>query len=156
DGSRRLQLTHTPESERLPRFSPDGRYLSFLSARNVEGETDQLWLMDRAGGEATRVTEMPGSINDYAWSPDSKRVVLVARDEDPDAAAAKDKDKKDPDKTPSPIVIDRFQFKDDDTGYLRGVRQHLYLFDPQSRKSECLTPGDHNEYLPAWSPDGQT
>lgn len=154
DGSRKQQLTHSSGSEHQPRFSPDGRYLSFLSARNSEQEIEQLWLMDRAGGEATRVTDFKGSVLDYAWSPDGQRLALVVHDEDPESKIEKDKTKEE--KAPPPIVIDRFQFKDDDAGYLRGFRQHLYLFDLADRKSICLTPGDHNEYLPAWSPDGAT
>src|ERR1035438_9977419 len=33
DGSRQVRLTSSPESENAPRWSPDGRYLSFLSGR---------------------------------------------------------------------------------------------------------------------------
>jgi dipeptidyl aminopeptidase/acylaminoacyl peptidase len=154
DGSGKQQLTYGSASEHHPRFSADGRYLSFLSARNTKPEITQLWLMDRAGGEATRVTDFKGSLTDYAWSPDGKRVALVVQDEDPDAKT--ESGKTNDDKAPPPIVIDRFQFKDDDVGYLRGLRQHLYLLDLADRKSICLTPGEHNEYLPAWSPDGTT
>src|SRR5499426_2803043 len=33
DGSRQLRVTSSAESENAPRWSPDGRYLSFLSSR---------------------------------------------------------------------------------------------------------------------------
>lgn len=69
DGTRKLQLTSTPESEHHPRFSPDGKYLSFLSSRTSEDQIAQLWLMDRAGGEARRVTDFKGSVSDYEWAP---------------------------------------------------------------------------------------
>src|SRR5256885_11310680 len=49
-----------------PRWSPDGKYLAFLSARN-EGKT-QVWLLNRAGGEAQRLTEMAQNIADFARS----------------------------------------------------------------------------------------
>ncbi len=149
DGSRSIQLTHTKESESLPRWSPDGRYLAFLSSRTVENEIDQLWLMNRAGGEAERVTDLKGGVTDYAFSPDGKRIALVVKDPDPDAQDEKSKEKK----TPKPIVIDRFQFKLDEEGYLGKLRQHIYLFDIATRKSEILTPGNFDEMLPAWSPD---
>ncbi len=149
DGSRSIQLTHNKESESAPRWSPDGRYLAFLSSRAVENETDQLWLMNRAGGEAERVTDMKGGVTDYAFSPDGKRIALVVKDPDPDAPDEKSKEKK----TPKPIVIDRFQFKLDEEGYLGKLRQHIYLFDIATRKAEILTPGNFDEMLPAWSPD---
>ena len=51
DGRRTLQLTQSENSEHTPRWSPDGKYLSFLTARRDE-EPEQVWLLDRTGGEA--------------------------------------------------------------------------------------------------------
>ncbi len=154
DGSRTVQLTHTEDSESTPRWSPDGRYLAFLSARDNEKETTQVWLLDRQGGEAARLTDFPGDVEDYAWSPDGKRLAIIASDPDPEAeakAAAKDGDEA---RTPKPIVITRYQFKEDYTGYMLDLHQHLYLFDLTTRKARILTPGTYDEYLPSWSPDG--
>ena len=151
DGSESVRLTTTKESEHHPDWSPDGRYLSFLSGRGVEGGVDQLWLMNRLGGEAEKVTEFKGAVTDYDWSPDSRRLVLVVEDPDPESADEKAKAEK---KTPKPIVIDRFQFKEDGIGYLRERRQHLYLFELSSRRAEILTPGSYDEYFPVWSPTG--
>ena len=78
DGARTVQLTHTPESEHTPRWSPDGRRLAFLSGRAEAKGTDQLWLLDRDGGEAECVTDLAGGVSDFAWSPDAKRLVLVS------------------------------------------------------------------------------
>jgi dipeptidyl aminopeptidase/acylaminoacyl peptidase len=154
DGDRTVRLTNTPEPEHGPRWSPDAKYLSFLSGRGNENEIEQLWLMNRAGGEAEKTTDFKGGVVDHVWSPDGKRLVLVVQDPDPNAMDAKEKDKDK--KTQKPIVIDRFYFKEDKTGYLTGRRQHLYLFDLAKRTAECLTPGTRNEWLPAWSPDGAT
>jgi dipeptidyl aminopeptidase/acylaminoacyl peptidase len=152
DGSRSLRLTTSKSSEHTPRWSPDGKYLAFLSDRDDAREVDQLWLLNRSGGEAERVTDLPGGVTDYAWGPDGKRLALIASDPDPDSATAT------PDttqRTHRPIVIDRFQFKEDDSGYLDARRDHLYLFDLAGRKAQILTPGVYNEQLPAWSPDGR-
>src|SRR5579859_1854368 len=87
DGAQRIRLTATAEvSESAPRWSPDGRYLAFLAARGDEEEKkagSQVWLLDRRGGEAQKLTDIKGGIADYAWSPDSKRLVLVVNDYDP-------------------------------------------------------------------------
>src|SRR3989454_8141352 len=58
-------------------------------------------------------------------------------------------------KTPAPIVIDRFQFKQDEIGYLGKRRRHLYVLDVESGQSALITPGEYDELLPAWSPDGK-
>ena len=102
DGAQTVRLTSSTENEGTPRWSPDGRYLAFLSGRQ-EGKGAQLWLLDRRGGEAQRVSQIRGGISDYAWSPDSRRIALVV-EEETDTVAAKDTGEK---KTPKPIVIDR-------------------------------------------------
>ena len=154
DGARNVRLTSSKAGEHTPRWSPDGRYLAFLSSRDDAREVDQVWVLDRTGGEAERMTDLPGGVVEFAWSPDSKRLALIASDPDPDSLAAT------PDTsmqtTPKPIVIDRFQFKEDETGYLDRRQDHLYLFDLARRRAEVLTPGRFSEQWPAWSPDGRS
>ncbi|MCG6956926.1 MAG: hypothetical protein LJF04_13130, partial [Gemmatimonadetes bacterium] len=117
DGATTLQLTRTPGSESRPKWSPDGTYLAFLSARSDGGATEaddhegaQVWLLDRRGGEAFKLTDIKGGVSDYAWSPDSQRMVLVASDTAVapplwDSVGAKGKAK-----TAKPHVIDRYHF----------------------------------------------
>jgi dipeptidyl aminopeptidase/acylaminoacyl peptidase len=157
DGQQQIRITSTPEGEFSPRWSPDGKYLSFLSSRQGAKKA-QVWVLNRAGGEASRLTDLKGGVSDYAWSPDSKRLVLVVEDPDPneaDSDSAKDTDRKGDEPTPpKPIVIDRFRFKADGKGYLRGERSHLQLFDIAAKTVEPLTSGAFDEGWPAWSPDG--
>jgi dipeptidyl aminopeptidase/acylaminoacyl peptidase len=153
DGAKTVQLTYNKESEHTPRWRPDGRYLAFLSRRDVESETDQLWLLNREGGEAEKITDLEGGVTDYDWSPDGKKMALIVADPDEEN---KDKTEKTEKKTLRPIVVDRYQFKKDEVGYLRHWREHLYVLDLATRKAELLTPGDYDEYLPAWSPDNSS
>jgi dipeptidyl aminopeptidase/acylaminoacyl peptidase len=146
DGTHTIQATTSNASESSPRWSPDGRFLSFLSSRGG-ADDDQLWLMNRLGGEAEMVSHVKGGISDYAWSPDGKRLVFVVTD--PDSAAG------DSASPPKPIVIDRYLFKSDGSGYLTDRRDHLYLFDLATRKLEALTSGPYDDESPAWSPDGR-
>ena len=146
-----LRLTSSPKSEGHPRFSPDGRWIAFLSAR--EGDKSQVFLLSRAGGEAVRLTDMKGGVSGFEWSPDSKRLVLVASDPDPDASAD---GAKDDEKTAPPIVTKRIQFKRDYEGYLREIRSHLYVFDVEKKTSVQITSGPYDDDAPAWSPDGRT
>src|SRR5713226_1048542 len=153
-----LPMTAEGVSSSHPRWSPDGKYLAFLSSRNA-GKS-QVWLLNRLGGGAVRLTETVQGVNDFEWSPDSARLVLILQDPKPeDAEAAKDKDKEKPapkPKTPPPFVIDRLQFKEDTVGYLDRRRTHLYVFDVAAKKVTQVTSGDYDDNEPAWSPDGKS
>jgi len=158
-GGDAIPLTAEGVSSSHPRWSPDGKYLAFNSARN--GGKNQVWLLDRRGGEAQKLTEVAQGVNDFEWSPDSTRLVLILQDPKPeDAEAAKDKDKDKPapakPKTPPPFVVDRLQFKQDTVGYLDHRRDHLYIFDVASKKATQITSGDFDDNEPAWSPDGKS
>lgn len=148
DGKQTLQLTASAEGEDTPKWSPDGRLLAFLSARGSKDGPTQLWLLDRHGGEARVATTFGGDVVDYDWSPDGKRLALIVTDTDPNAAG------EDEDKTPPPVVIDRFYFKEDYAGYLGNLRQHVHVFDVATRKAEQLTSGPYDDYSVRWSPDG--
>ncbi len=181
DGKRSVQLTSRPrESETTPHFSPDGNSLAFISGRGDAHDDDQLWLLDRAGGEARRLPGIKGSVADFAWSPDARSIVLVVADPQPDekanaAASAATAAPAQPgsadtgptattiptaaagsdtEKKPHPIVIDRFHFKQDIDGYLGKQRNRLWLYDVATATARRLTTGDFDEGLPAWSPDG--
>jgi dipeptidyl aminopeptidase/acylaminoacyl peptidase len=158
DGKNRVRLTSSADtSERTPRWSPDGRYLAFLSARGDEAEKKkgaQVWLLDRQGGEAQKLTDIKGGVSDLAWSPDGKRLCLVVDDFDPSSDPEKMEGWKR--KTEPPIVIDRYHFKSDAGGYLRRLYSHLTLFDVETKKAEILTRGLVDDEAPAWSPDGKS
>jgi dipeptidyl aminopeptidase/acylaminoacyl peptidase len=154
DGAQTVRLTFSKESEYSPRWSPDGRYIALLSGRGDEHEADQLWLLDRRGGEGEQVTEMKGSVTDYVWSPDGRRIAMIVEDPPPDTMEVQNDTIKL--KTKPPVVIDRYQFKQDEVGYLGERRQHLYLLDLASRKVDQLTTGHFDEALPVWSPDGKS
>ena len=151
DGTQNIRVTSTPEGESKGRWSPDGKYLSFVSSRQG-AENGQLWLMDRAGGEAQKLTEFKGGVSDYEWSPDGKRIAFIVED-DPDTSASKDTSKT---KTPKPIVIDRYTFKRDIVGYLGGKRERVWLYDVASKKADLLSSGPaFDEGEVSWSPDGK-
>jgi dipeptidyl aminopeptidase/acylaminoacyl peptidase len=144
EGTEHRQVTRG-ESASQPKFSPDGRYLSFLSARPADARS-QVWLLDMRGAEPRQLTHATGEISSYAWSPDGKRIVLVMSDAEEGAG-----------KKTKPIVIDTFHFKQDVDGYVMArSRKHLYLLDVGSGQLTALTTvAEYNDDVPAWSPDGK-
>jgi dipeptidyl aminopeptidase/acylaminoacyl peptidase len=146
DGKTNIQLTHSPESESSPRWSPDGKYLSFLSSRQ-EGKGNQVWLLDRRGGEAKRLTNYKAGVAAHAWSPDSKKLLLTITDTEPEDSSKV--------KTAKPMVMDRYKIKQDVEGYrYKKLYTHLYLFDIEKKKTDTLTRGNMNHASAMWNPDG--
>lgn len=161
DGKTDRQITFSQDSETSPRWSPDGKYLSFTSPRPGKAKGSQVWLLDRGGGEAMQLTELKGRLQSYEWSPDSKRLALVVGDPDPEADATPSPTPQGGSsgtatpKAPKPIVIDRYHYKQDVQGYLlSGRHSYIYLFDIATQKLDRLTTGKWDESSPSWSPDG--
>jgi dipeptidyl aminopeptidase/acylaminoacyl peptidase len=161
-GGDALPLTAEGTSSSHARWSPDGKFIAFLSARS-EGKT-HVWLLNRLGGEAQHLTDTPQDVEDFAWSPNGRSLVLVLRDASPEeleaAKETKDKDAEaganDKKRAAKPWVIDRLQFKLDEIGYLDRRRTHLYVFDLASKHMTQVTSGDFDDSEPAWSPDGKS
>jgi dipeptidyl aminopeptidase/acylaminoacyl peptidase len=151
------QLTQ-PASLSSPAWSPDGRYLAFLTDRSGK---DQVWALPTSGGEAFRLTDVKQGVDAFKWAPDSVRLALVVQDPDPLEGVEK---RTEAEKAPRPIVITRLQHKQDGEGYLDRRKFHLSIADlkdalasPASKFAEVrpLTWGIHDERKPAWSPDGR-
>jgi dipeptidyl aminopeptidase/acylaminoacyl peptidase len=136
-----------------PRWSPDGKYLAFLSTR--KGGKHQVWSLFRQGGDAVQLTDTAQSVRSFEWSPDSGRMLLMLKDPTPQELAAKEQgeDYKE-EKTAPPWVIDRRQFKTDYVGYLDRRRTHIHVLDLASKKISQLTSGDYDDSQATWSPDG--
>lgn len=152
DGSADIQLTFDKEGASSPKFSPDGKYISFLSSRPGPAKGEQVWLMDRRGGEAQQLTAITTKIiAGYTWSPDSKTLLLTLRPKN-----EPDKEEGKPPAAPKPIVIDRYHFKQDREGYIRDNEwSELYLYDISTKKIDKLTADNNvDEEDPEWAPDG--
>ncbi len=156
-GGSPIPMTRKTESASTPRWSPDGKYLSFLAARN-DGKT-QVWTLNRLGGEAIQRTEIEQGVSDYVWSPDAERLALVLKDpkeeDNSDSDSDSDSDRTATEDKPEPWVVTRRQFKMDYVGYLDSRRTHVYVLDLEDRRLTQLTTGNYDDSSPAWSPDGE-
>ena len=161
-GGEAIPLTAESASSSHPRWSPDGKYLAFLSARGEEASEDegagkaQVWILHREGGEAQQLTDTIQDVDDFEWSPSGDRLVLTLQDPTPDESeAGKGGDAPKAKPKPRPWVIDRLQFKADEVGYLDRRRTHLYIFDVAAKSLIQITSGDYDDSDAVWSPDGK-
>jgi dipeptidyl aminopeptidase/acylaminoacyl peptidase len=160
DGTQTIQLTSGHDGVGQARWSPDGKYISFVSSRPGAAKGSQIWVLDRRGGEARQLTALKGRIRSYAWSPDAQNIALVYREgEEPGAAQKGAHVEGEGDKThdnPKPFVVDRYAFKRDGEGYIAdNDHSRIYFYNVVTGKAAPLTTReDVDEEGPTWSHDG--
>jgi dipeptidyl aminopeptidase/acylaminoacyl peptidase len=75
DSGQTRVLTFGPHSDRLPKYSPDGRLIAFLSDRLNAGDF-QLCILNAEGGSVRSVPIVEGWVEFLQWSPDGQRLLL--------------------------------------------------------------------------------
>ncbi len=132
--------------EEMPRFSPDGTGLAFLS--DAGGET-QVWLCLLESGETRRVTSLPGGVEYFDWSPDGTQLAVVSpcsRARAQEAVEGREY---------RPVVTMGESYKHEGLpGLTRKPASHVYAVQVDSGTAVKLTDGDRHHVMPVWSPDG--
>src|SRR3954470_19373283 len=77
DGSAPARPLTSGHRDSAPAYSPDGRWLAFLSAE--PGGQPQITVLPTAGGAPRRLTAHHLGAGVPVWSPDSRRLAYVAR-----------------------------------------------------------------------------
>jgi dipeptidyl aminopeptidase/acylaminoacyl peptidase len=162
EGGEAKRFTSRAANATTPKWSPDGRWLAFVSDR--EGEMpgieskdqkkfgkgkSQIWLLPTDGGEAQQLTYMQHGASSPVWSPDSKSLVFSA------AVGPADEETEDGKPLPKVRVIDRLWYRLDGVGYIYERRSHLFLIEIIGGDAQQLTDGDWDDSDAAWSPDGK-
>lgn len=147
------QFTVGDHKDLMPRWSPDGQTLAFLSTRGDEKQP-QIYLIPVGGGEARKLTDLKGEFASFEWSPDSKRLLFQFRKKDPEAVEREEDERK---KELGTVYrrIDRLFYSEDAVGWYPRERWHLWTVDVETGETAQLTEGAiYDETAPAWSPDG--
>ncbi len=141
DGKNAHQITYSEKSESSPSFSPDGKWIAFVSARDGD---DNLYLMPTSGGEARRLTNVSTGVSESLWSPDGKWIAFSS-DVYPECAADDACNKKIAERwAKGPLqahTADGLLYRHW-TEWKDGKRTHILLADVSTGAVRDLTPGD--------------
>ncbi|MGA3213244.1 MAG: S9 family peptidase [Terriglobales bacterium] len=141
DGTHMRQFTFGEKSESSPNFSPDGKQIAFISARDGD---DNLYVISTGGGEARQLTSISTGVSDPLWSPDGKWIAFSS-DVYPECGADDACNKKIEQRwSKGPLhahMADALLYRHW-TQWKNGTRTHILLADVSNGAVRDLTPGD--------------
>jgi dipeptidyl aminopeptidase/acylaminoacyl peptidase len=136
-GGEPARFTYNDKSDRAPQWSPDGKWVAFLSQRGESANT-QVYIISLAGGEAMQLTRAENSVSAFKWSPDGSRIAYVVTDPKTNEETQAEREGRDW------TVADR-NYK----------HARLYVIDVKSKESHGVIKSDLTVHDFDWSPDGK-
>ena len=133
-GGDAFRLTTSKKNDNQPRWSPDGKRIAFISARE---EKTQIFLISPFGGEAEKLTDSKSGVTSFQWSPDGLRIAYVATQE-----LTPEEEKRQKEKDDAQVIDKDFKLA------------RIWVIDLQTKKANEIVKGDLNAGDPQWSPDG--
>jgi len=136
---------------KLPKWSPDGKSISFIRTEIVKGEPKQnIWIIPANGGEAFAGTDAKGMFGEYEWTVDSRYIMCQFAEKKEDKERIPEKGK-----PPLYYYVKKAWYKLDGKGILPREKMHIWRVSIRSGKMKQLTFGKNGDGAPRVSPDGK-
>lgn len=144
------RFTFGPREDTSPRWSPDGRWLAFVSDRQGmpkgserKKPPKEIHVIPAQGGDARALTRLGEDCGDLEWTPSGDGVVFVMKD--PREAGVKDDGIR---------VYTHLRYRSDEGGMSDGRRKHVWVACLDGTPPRRITEGDWDDLQPAVSPSG--
>ena len=146
------QWTFGNERVSSPQWSPDGKQIVFLTNRK---EKNQLYIVNRRGGEAQEMTTLPNGVNSFLWSPCGEKIWLTTTVKS--GLTLTDEEEKADKKFPKAYIVDKMKYKADSVGLLQQERySQIAVLTVESKELTIFTEGNYSHSLQGISYDGKT
>ncbi|MBM3293968.1 MAG: hypothetical protein FJY82_05520 [Candidatus Aminicenantes bacterium] len=149
------QITSSPWRDRYQAYSPDGKFLAYVSDESLE---EEIWLFDLAGGRSKKLTAHESTKGAFVWSKDSKKIAFSAANKlflvDVESGGVQDLLE-----TPGGQSVAEFSrdgkwlvltLRDED------ANADVHLFNIAEKKAYNVTPGPFRDTGGELTPDGKT
>lgn len=133
-----FQFSRGPSVDLLPRWSPDGKKLAFLSDRGQDDNL-QVYVLPIGGGEARQLTDVKGEIIQIQWSKSGDSIASLIYDQETNEARSRFE------KSGGAAEFEK---------YHRFARIHI--INAETGSDEIVTTGDYHVWEFDWSPDGKS
>lgn len=141
-----------PGHEVLPRWSPDGRRLAYVSAAPGSGLSEICILPVTTAGERMVACTWHGPVTELAWSPDGSQLAFVARDPDIEQYGKPGQPQEAKDMPPRRVT--RLIYRLNAAGWTIDRPNRIYVVAADgSARARTVTPGLFEADGLAWSPD---
>ena len=154
DGSNHRPLTTGMQNDRSPRWSPDGKKLIYLSAKE---DKTQIYLRWMDNGMEARLTNLTDAPNTLTWSPDGKWLAFSMFVPSKGASLTTMPSKpKGAEWNAPPVYIDKLKFKaDGQSTILPDGYQQVFIVSTEGGTPRQITTGDYNYNGISWRPDSK-
>jgi dipeptidyl aminopeptidase/acylaminoacyl peptidase len=145
ESAEQQQMTFMGTSNHSPIWSPDGKFMAYVS--NAMGSS-QIWLMNLQTRDTQQLTDLPEGAWQPIWSPDGKKIAFLSETQFEG-------------RNPSGLYDIkiythlRYRWWYDDNRYDEGWRSHIFIIDLATKEFKQLTNGDYFDKEICFSPDGK-
>ncbi len=139
-GGEAVQMTSSPGADASPAWSPDGKWLAFVSTRGGSGP--QIYLLPADGGEARLLTSQKGGASGPVWSRDGTKILFTSEvwpEGDEEAVRLREL----AEGPTGARIYDELMYRHWDT-WEDGMRSHVFMVDVKTGETKDLTPGPYD------------
>jgi len=155
DGSNHRPLLSGKASYRMPRFSPNGKQLAYVSS--FEGSS-QLYVRWLDSGQTARITNLQNSPSNVSWSPNGKWLAFSMFKPIAGNSAFKDMPKKPKGAKWAGMAkyIDKTTYRSNGRGFVKPGYQHIYIVPSDGGSARQVTQGNyHHSGAINWTADSK-